>query len=116
MIVNLLSNAAEAMNPKGEPTVAMIGRTPQIEISTRLMARGIEIIFADNGPGIPGNILDKIREPLFTTKGFGTGLGIPAIEKIMDQHGGGLEVSSILGEGASFTIWFPITGAEQRAA
>lgn len=116
VIINLLSNAAEAMDPKGRQAASMKSRTPHIDVSTGQTARGIEIVFADNGPGIPGELLDKIREPLFTTKGFGTGLGIPAIEKILDQHDGGLEVDSILGEGARFTVWFPINGAEQRAA
>jgi len=116
VIINLLSNAVEAMNPKGQPEPTMQGRLPRIDVSTRMATRGVEIIFADNGPGIPDNILQKIREPLFTTKSFGTGLGLPAVEKIMDQHSGGLEVSSIWGEGATFVVWLPVTSVEQQAA
>ena len=62
----------------------------------------------DNGPGIPPDHLKRIFEPLFTTKGFGTGLGLPAVEQIAQQHGGKLEVISTLGAGASFTIYLAL--------
>jgi two-component system sensor histidine kinase FlrB len=62
-------------------------------------------------------VLAKIREPLFTTKSFGTGLGVPAIEQIAIQHGGGLDIVSAPGEGACFTVRLPLTPeAETRAA
>ena len=115
-MINLLSNAVEAMIHRGQPFIEMAGRPPQIDVRTKLTERGVEINFEDNGPGIPNDMLDKIREPLFTTKGFGTGLGIPAVEKIMELHGGGLEINSVQGEGASFTIWFPTTEIEEKAA
>jgi signal transduction histidine kinase len=51
--------------------------------------------------------MTRILEPLFTTKSFGTGLGLPAVEKILQDHRGGLEIRSAPGEGASFTAWFP---------
>jgi signal transduction histidine kinase len=115
-VINLLSNAVEAMIHRGQPLTEMAGRAPQIDVRTKLTERGVEINFEDNGPGIPNDMLDKIREPLFTTKGFGTGLGIPAVEKIMELHGGGLEINSVQGEGACFTIWFPTTQMEEKAA
>jgi signal transduction histidine kinase len=115
-ITNLLSNASEAMIHNGHVLAEMAGRAPRIDISTALTARGAEITFKDNGPGIPTDVMEKIREPLFTTKGFGAGLGVPAVEKIMELHGGGLDMSSIPGEGARFTIWFPIAQADQLAA
>jgi signal transduction histidine kinase len=116
VITNLLSNATEAMTCKGQPLAEMSGRPPQIDVSTRLTARGAEITVADNGPGIPSEVMEKIREPLFTTKGFGAGLGIPDVEKIVELHGGGLEISSVLGEGARFTAWFPIARRDSKAA
>jgi signal transduction histidine kinase len=59
----------------------------------------------------------KILEPLFTTKSFGTGLGLPAVEKILEQHGGGLDVRSEPGKGATFTAWFPAASqAAENAA
>jgi signal transduction histidine kinase len=116
VITNLLSNATEAMTCKGQPLAEMAGRPPQIDVCTRLTARGAEITVADNGPGIPSELMEKIREPLFTTKGFGAGLGIPDVEKIVELHGGGLEISSVLGEGARFTAWFPIAREDSKAA
>ena len=116
VIINLLSNASEAMLSKGTPFPEMRGRTPQIDVSTSLSSRGAEIVVKDNGPGIPPHMLEKIREPLFTTKGFGVGLGISAIEKILELHGGGLEIDSIQGKGARFTAWLPLQQKEQQAA
>ena len=70
----------------------------------------------DNGPGITPDDFKRIREPLFTTKSFGIGLGIPAVEKILENHGGGLEIKSEFGHGASMTAWFPYETLQQRAA
>ncbi len=107
VMVNLISNASEAMvgkagQPPEMPTVA-----PKITITTRVMGANVEIIVADNGPGISPENIERIREPLFTTKSFGVGLGVPAVETILEQHGGGLRIVSAPGEGAVFTAWFP---------
>ena len=64
------------------------------------------ITVADNGPGITEEDMEKIFNPLFTTKSFGVGLGLSAVQKVFEEHGGGLEVSSTLGNGATFTGWF----------
>jgi signal transduction histidine kinase len=58
----------------------------------------------------------KIREPLFTTKSFGTGLGIPAIEQIAVQHGGSMEIESQPGQGATFILRLPLTQSTEKAA
>ena len=81
---------------------------PLIKITTRQTIRGCEIEIKDNGSGMTPEILARIREPMFTTKNFGTGLGIPAVEKILEQHGGGLDVWTAVGEGSIFTLWWPI--------
>ena len=107
-IINLLSNASEALVGKGDDPKAHYSSNPLVTISTRAADRGVEITVADNGPGITAANLAKIREPLFTTKSFGTGLGIPAVEQILEQHGGRLDITSIEGMGASFTIWLPM--------
>ena len=116
-IINLLSNASEALVGKGDDPKARFTETPVITIKTRLTARGAEISVADNGPGISADNLPKIREPLFTTKNFGTGLGISAVEQILEQHGGGLDIDSTEGHGATFTLWLPIhTNSGEQAA
>ena len=116
-IINLLANASEALVGKGDDPKARFTETPIISIKTRMTARGAEISVADNGPGISAENLTKIREPLFTTKNFGTGLGISAVEQILEQHGGGLDIDSVEGKGATFTLWLPIhkSSGEQAA-
>ena len=76
----------------------------------------VRIAVTDNGPGIPEKNLQKILEPLFSTKSFGTGLGLPAVEKILEQHGGGLRIKSKVGEGTQMTAWFPVAQRERKAA
>jgi len=70
----------------------------------------IEILFADNGPGIAADAIGKIFEPFFTTKGSGTGLGLPITKKIIEGHGGALEVESEAGKGATFKVTLPVAG------
>ena len=107
-MINLLSNASEALVGKGDDPKARYTETPVITVTTKLTMRGAEIRVTDNGPGISADNLPKIREPLFTTKNFGTGLGISAVEQILEQHGGGLDIDSVEGKGATFTLWLPI--------
>lgn len=117
VFLNLISNASEAMVGKGDDPDKFCRPDPAIFIETRATERGIEVVVRDNGPGMPPEVLEKVREPLFTTKSFGTGLGLPAVEKILDQHGGGLEIESTPGNGACFTAWLPLAPADsQRAA
>ena len=116
-IINLLTNASEALVGKGDDPKMRFTETPIISVRTRLTGRGAEISVADNGPGVSADNLSKIREPLFTTKNFGTGLGISAVEQILEQHGGGLDIDSVEGKGATFTLWLPIhEDSGERAA
>ncbi len=116
VIINLISNSAEAMVGKaGKPLDNPI-ENPRIVISSRLTQRGIEILVADNGPGICEADMKRILEPLFTTKSFGVGLGLPAVEKILQEHGGGLDVDGGKGHGATFTAWFPMRNSMDAAA
>jgi signal transduction histidine kinase len=69
----------------------------------------------DNGPGIPPDVLPRIFEPLFTTKNFGVGLGLPTVRQIVELHGGTIDAESRPGAGAAFTIWLP-RGAAPAAA
>lgn len=68
----------------------------------------IEISIADTGCGIPLEYFDKIFEPFFTTKNKGTGLGLPISSRIIENHKGFIEVTSIPGNGTKFTIKLPI--------
>jgi signal transduction histidine kinase len=108
VVINLISNASEAMVGRGDTTAETNGQVPRICIQSRMSRRGVELVVVDNGPGIKQENLTKILEPLFTTKNFGTGLGLPAVQNILVQHGGGLDIASREGEGATFTAWFPV--------
>ncbi len=115
-IINLLSNAAEAMVGKGDDPSRFETKDPRIVVRTDIVNGFAVIKIKDNGPGISAENLDKIREPLFTTKSFGTGLGLPAVEQIATQHSGRLEVNSKLGAGAEFLIYLPLVVSVVEAA
>jgi signal transduction histidine kinase len=69
----------------------------------------VRLSVCDNGPGIPPEILPKVFEPYFTTKGTqqGTGLGLNIVLRLVREAGGALHVRSRLGEGTSFTVYLP---------
>ena len=113
VLINLLSNAAEAM---GEKFRSQEGFQPRIALSTRFADGQALIVVEDNGPGIAPENINRIREPLFTTKSFGVGLGIPAIIKILERHSGGLDIESPAGSGARFTARFPISATSASAS
>jgi len=75
----------------------------------------VEILVADNGPGIAPDILPRIFDPFFTTKdvGHGMGLGLFVVYEIVDEHGGCIAVQSMPGQGATFCIRLP---HEERGA
>jgi signal transduction histidine kinase len=96
-IVNLLINAADALNGKG-----------MITVRTGASNDGAWIEVADDGPGMPPEIKSRILEPFFTTKGHtGTGVGIPIVYAFTERYGGRLEIESEPGRGARFRMWFP---------
>jgi signal transduction histidine kinase len=78
----------------------IILRSERVGSHVRLSAR-------DTGPGIPPDVLPRIFEPLFTTKNFGVGLGLPTVRQIVEQHGGTIEVDSTVEVGTTVTIWLP---------
>ena len=114
VVLNLINNAFYASNERSEK--AMIEKPnaesfkPMVTISTKKVDGKIEINIADNGNGIPKNIIDKIFQPFFTTKptGKGTGLGLSLSYDIVKAHGGELRVNSEQNIGTDFTILLPI--------
>ena len=67
-----------------------------------------EVIIEDNGVGISDEILPKIFNPLFSTKDMGTGLGLVAVHRIVEEHGGTVGIDSSVGEGTKFILRFPL--------
>ncbi len=105
VMVNLLDNAAQAMTTGGwSPTD---GRQLTIVVKTETAGPHVRLSVADNGPGIPGENLQKIFEPLFTTKASGVGLGLPTVRTIVEQHGGTIDVESTADAGTTFVVWLP---------
>jgi two-component system sensor histidine kinase HydH len=96
VFVNLITNALQAINNSGE-----------ITISADIKREKIIIKIHDNGPGMPSDIIPKIFDPLFTTKQTGTGLGLTSCKTIIEQHGGHIEVESIVGKGTTFIVTIP---------
>jgi len=88
---------------------------PIIRIGSARTSRAVEFREADNSPGISEESFKKIMEQLFTTNSYGTGLGLPAVEKILVRHGDGLDVTSRLAQGAGFTAWFPLIQTQEWA-
>lgn len=106
VFMNILSNSIYAVNAHYDDGGGII------HIHTRLMEdKGIEIVFKDNGPGIPQNIQSKIFEPFFTTKpvGEGTGLGLSIVRTIIESHRGQIFLKSSPENGTEFRIILPIT-------
>jgi signal transduction histidine kinase len=94
-VVNVVLNAVQAM--EGCPS----GR---VAITTAEAGHHVEICVSDTGPGIPADQLPRIFEPLFSTKSFGVGLGLPIVRQVAEQHGGDVEVTSVLGQGTTVTL------------
>lgn len=95
-LMNLLINAREAM-PEGGSLI----------LTTRLGEQGdVEIEVSDSGSGILPDHLSRIFEPFFTTKEYGTGLGLTNVKRLVEDNGGSFAVTSVLGEGPSFTLRF----------
>ncbi len=106
-ILNLLQNACQAFTEsEHECTQATVA------ISTRMADGSLAIQVADNGPGIPEDIRERIFEPLFSTKSFGVGLGLPLVRQIVEQHGGEIAVDTALDEGTTITLSLPLSSPD----
>ena len=103
VFLNIINNAVQAMQQQT--------RLGTLTLISEFDDKSIRISIYDNGPGIPGENLQKIFEPFFTTKpeGKGTGLGLSICYEIIREHAGNLYVSSELGSGTRFFVELPIT-------
>jgi signal transduction histidine kinase len=112
VVINVISNAVEAMDPSNSAEMRAEGR---LEISTRAEDAFIVVEFKDNGPGVSEEYLNRIFEPLFTTKTRGIGLGLAVCKIIVESHEGYIEVRSEPGQGATFSVKLPSKTAPQSA-
>jgi nitrogen fixation/metabolism regulation signal transduction histidine kinase len=104
IIHNLLRNAEDALEGRAEARILI--RTEQI-------GRCAGLTIADNGPGFPVELLARIFEPYVTTKARGTGLGLPIVKKIVEEHLGTIEISNAPEGGARIDIRLPLVKEEE---
>jgi two-component system, sporulation sensor kinase E len=95
---NVLKNAMQAMPDKG---------TLRVVTSRGPGAQQVTVVIQDSGPGIPAENLQKVFRPFFTTKPGGTGLGLAIASRIVEAHGGSVQVESTKGRGTAFTFILP---------
>ncbi len=103
--LNLFLNAVEAMPTGGELSVRGLIEKPEHK-KTEYLA----IKVSDTGVGIKKEEISRIFNRYYTTKETGTGLGLSVVERIISAHGGTLQVDSKIGEGSTFTLYFPMEG------
>jgi two-component system CheB/CheR fusion protein len=96
---NILTNAAQAMGGSGS-----------VDVDMRPSAGGWTIAVADHGPGMPPEVREKAFEAFFTTKHRGTGLGLPTARRIVEAHGGRIEIDTPAGGGTVVSISLPSAG------
>lgn len=101
VVINLVENAAQALAEMPPD------RERRIAVRTAAVDGEVVLTIQDTGPGIAPDNLERIFEPLFSTKSFGTGLGLPTVKQIVNQHGGTIAVDSTLGEGTCVTVRLP---------
>lgn len=96
LFVNLLANAAQALEPGGSA-----------RLSAHSVNGSVVVAVADSGRGITADHIDKVLEPFYTTRIGGTGLGLPIARQLAVAHGGGLEIESRIGVGTTVTVRLP---------
>ncbi|MDH3339052.1 MAG: HAMP domain-containing histidine kinase [Gammaproteobacteria bacterium] len=103
VFLNLLTNAADAIEDSGD-----------VVLRTSVENNRVRISVADTGGGITSDVLEKIRDPFFTTKevGKGTGLGLSIVDQIVSSHGGELLIESESGKGTTVTVVLPVIATE----
>ena len=96
VFINIITNAIQALGPDGYLRVILDHRDEALVIA-----------FEDTGNGIPSDRLQDIFNPFMTTKEDGTGLGLSMAQRIVEEHGGKIEVQSSVGEGSTFYVYLP---------
>jgi nitrogen fixation/metabolism regulation signal transduction histidine kinase len=115
LIHNLLANAQEAAQgaPSRQPRVVL--RTEAVRGADDAAVQAVRLIVEDNGPGFAANILRRAFEPYVTTKPSGTGLGLPIVKKIVDEHDARIELANRDAGGAAVTVVFRRLADSARA-
>jgi len=109
-VINVIQNGIQAMTKTktGKKSEQPSQKEMKLTVESRVHEGRVELSIADTGEGIPQENLNKIYEPLFSTKSFGVGLGLPIVKGIMEQHLGGIDIDSQVGIGTKVTLWLPV--------
>jgi nitrogen fixation/metabolism regulation signal transduction histidine kinase len=105
IIHNLIRNAQDATDGRSDL---------QIDLSTRAVNKHVELVISDNGPGFPAEIMANAFEPYVTTKPKGTGLGLPIVKKIIEEHGGKISLANRSVGGAEIRIVLQAANTDQN--
>ena len=107
--LNILINATQAMADRDEPRCLTIATSREPVIDGE--GPWVVLTIRDTGPGIPGDLVERVLTPYYTTKSGGSGLGLPLARRIADAHGGSLDIRpDEENAGASVSLRFPVTG------
>ena len=82
---------------------------PAITVRTEIAQGAVQLSVSDNGGGFPDQVRARVFEPYVTTKPKGTGLGLPIVKKIVEEHNGTIQIENIQPHGARISITLPIT-------
>ena len=111
LFTNLLANAYEAMGGRGHITVT----ASAVRMDDGMEGRDAVLVeFADDGPGMPQDVADRVFEPFFTTKPQGSGLGLAIVRKIVDAHDGQIDLHTAPGRGARIRVTLPVAAVEDN--
>jgi nitrogen-specific signal transduction histidine kinase len=113
VFTNLLANAFEALEGRGHVTITAVERAVDGDPAMAGAPASVPMVVvdvADDGPGVPPELADKIFDPFFSTKAQGSGLGLAIVTKIVDAHDGRIDVSSTTA-GTRFRVTLPVSNA-----
>jgi two-component system nitrogen regulation sensor histidine kinase GlnL len=113
IFTNLLTNAFEALGGEGQVSVVATNILEDGPAGGEPQGPMVQVEVADNGPGMPADVIDRIFSPFFTTKPQGSGLGLAIVRKIVDAHDGRIDVGVLDGGGTRFLVTLPVTGNHQ---
>ena len=109
VIINLVDNARQAIQASASEGAARV-----LGVQAKAEADGLTVVISDTGIGIPPEVMAHLFEPLYSTKGFGAGLGLSVVKGIVEQHGGEIGITSQVGKGTRATVRLPLDRKEAK--
>lgn len=119
-LLNVLLNARDAMPNGGKVTITTTNTMADAHTTSQFSSvkpgRFVSITITDTGVGMDDKMKSRVFEPWFTTKEFGTGLGLSVVYGVVQSHGGFINLDSEVGRGTAFTVYLPGSDAKAKAA